>query len=933
MKVWLAAAFLTIHAMLLSAQINMTKLSQLDNRGTDYANIWGYTDSLGREFALLGCNTGTSIIEITNPSAPVERAFIPGGVSIWHEIQTWGRYAYVVSEAAGSGLQIIDLSGLPSTATLVNTWSTPGYDHTHDIQIRDGYAYLTGGNATPVGGIKILSLADPVHPVEVGNFNNEYIHDCYVRNDTIYAAAIFSGKVYVIDAKNKSNLQVVYSYSYPGAFTHNTALSDDGQLLFTTDETSSPPGKLRIWDISTLRDGLPGNTNVTELASYGSTAIVHNVYAKGKYAYASYYTEGVRIFDVSNPSAPTVVGHFDTYAPSNAAQFAGAWGVYPYFPSGNLVVSDISGGLFVLSFSAKETGQINGAITDSISGEPLKGATITLLQDNLMRSTNDSGRYYAQALSGNSTLKIVKPGYATLYKDVWVPLNGNASFNFAMPRNLPLAPQQVTISHDSASLTLTWRQNTEPHFMRYRIYGGLSPHPTTLLDSTNDRQDTVKIFTGLVNGTTYYFRLTAVDSAYRESVFSEEISEEPNIPGFEPPETPSNVSISRDSGTVTLRWDQNRDGDFLRYRIYGGTSPNPVLPVDSVENRSDTVKTITGLLNGTTYYFRITAVDNHLVESAFSTQVSAVPQAPSLNLTTALYQNPLLTKFVDIVVASDVNLTGAPSVKIWRTTDTSVIAMTAISQNVYKGSYTFGADGIYKIRTQAVSYRGQDSVKIRNYSVTLARRNTPTSLSSVNGAALLRIGSDLVAEGTCFISFDEWTEDAIVHHFLPDRVLSEKVRIEVAYDPARFEDPTRLFLYRRSEEGWERLESQVLNGQNKVVAYVNRLGVFKVDADASPVHRNTVVKDFVLKQNYPNPFNPSTTIAYDVPNDEHVTLTVYNLLGQKVRTLYDAPSAAGHYSITWDGRDERGREVSSGIYLYRIRVGSIVQTKKMVLLK
>lgn len=314
MKRWYPILVFLIASFSLQAQINMSHLSQQDLHGNNYANIWGYTDSLGREYALLGCYTGTAIIDITDPAAPQEKAFIPGGTSSWHEIQSWGKYAYVVSEAGGSGLQIIDLSQLPNSASLVNTWTTAGYDHTHDIQIRDGYAYLTGGNATSVGGIKILSLADPVHPVEVGSFNNEYIHDCYVRNDTIYAAAIFSGKVYVIDAKNKSNLQVVHSYTYPGAFTHNTALSDNGQLLFTTDETSSPPGKLRIWDISTLRDGISNNTNISELGNYGSTAIVHNVYAKGKYAFASYYTEGVRIFDISNPSSPTVVGAYDTYA-------------------------------------------------------------------------------------------------------------------------------------------------------------------------------------------------------------------------------------------------------------------------------------------------------------------------------------------------------------------------------------------------------------------------------------------------------------------------------------------------------------------------------------------------------------------------------------------------------------------------------------------
>ncbi|MBL7994242.1 choice-of-anchor B family protein [bacterium] len=933
MKYGLSCLFILFFAVPVWSQINMTNLSQLDQHGTNYANIWGYTDSLGREYALLGCNTGTAVIEITNPSIPVERAFIPGGTSSWHEIQSWGKYAYVVSEAGGSGLQIIDMSQLPVTATLVNTWTTTGYDHTHDIQIRDGYAYLTGGNATPVGGIKILSLADPVNPVEVGSFNNEYIHDCYVRNDTIYAAAIFSGKVYVIDAKNKSNLQVVHSYTYPGAFTHNTALSDNGQILFTTDETSSPAGSLRIWDISTLRDGIANNTNISQLGSYGSSGIVHNVYAKGKYAYASYYTEGVRIFDVSNPSAPIVAGHYDTYTPSNSAQFAGAWGVYPYFPSGNIAVSDISGGLYVLGFSGKETGQISGIVTDSISGEPIKDVTITLLQDNLTRTTNDSGRYNFTALSGNSTLKIVKPGYVTIYRDATVPTNSASNFDYAMTRNLPQTPQHVTISHDSASLTLTWRQNQEPFFMRYRIYGGTSPNPVTVLDSLDNRQDTVITFSGLTNGTLYYFRLTVVDSSFRESVFSTEVSEAPNIPGFEPPETPANVTISSDSARVTLQWNQNQDGDFMRYRIYGGTSPGPTVSIDSVENRVDTIKTIAGLVNGTTYYFRITAVDNHYVESGFSAQVSATPQTPSLSLTTSLYQNSLLTKYVDIIVTSDVDLTGAPTVKLWRTTDTTVIAMSVISQNVYKGSYAFDADGIYKIRTRAVSYRGQDSTKERTYSVSLAKPGIPVVLKSADGLARLQILDNSVSEETCFILNNETIKNETAYYFGPTNEFSSTIRVEIQYDPARFAETDKLFIFRYEDGQWQRLESLVLPKYNKVVANVNKLGVFKVDEDYEMTAHNLVVKSYNLKQNYPNPFNPSTTIEYDMPEDGRLSIVVYNLLGQKVRTLYDAQRSAGRYTVIWDGRHDNGREAASGIYLYRLQTKNFIQTKRMLFIK
>jgi hypothetical protein len=94
-----------------------------------------------------------------------------------------------------------------------------------------------------------------------------------------------------------------------------------------------------------------------------------------------------------------------------------------------------------------------------------------------------------------------------------------------------------------------------------------------------------------------------------------------------------------------------------------------------------------------------------------------------------------------------------------------------------------------------------------------------------------------------------------------------------------------------------------------------------------------VPNDFRLHQNFPNPFNPSTTITYSVRRPTGVHLTIFNVLGQEVRTLVNAMQPAGEYSITWDGRDEAGATVSSGPYLYRMRVDNVVQTRSMMFLK
>jgi hypothetical protein len=79
---------------------------------------------------------------------------------------------------------------------------------------------------------------------------------------------------------------------------------------------------------------------------------------------------------------------------------------------------------------------------------------------------------------------------------------------------------------------------------------------------------------------------------------------------------------------------------------------------------------------------------------------------------------------------------------------------------------------------------------------------------------------------------------------------------------------------------------------------------------------------FALYPNVPNPFNPSTTIQYDLPETAEITLEIFDMPGRHVRTLANEPKPAGHYSVVWDGRDERGKMVASGVFLYQLRVGN-----------
>jgi len=91
--------------------------------------------------------------------------------------------------------------------------------------------------------------------------------------------------------------------------------------------------------------------------------------------------------------------------------------------------------------------------------------------------------------------------------------------------------------------------------------------------------------------------------------------------------------------------------------------------------------------------------------------------------------------------------------------------------------------------------------------------------------------------------------------------------------------------------------------------------------------------DFILNQNFPNPFNSHTSIQYQLPKSGRVNLTIYNMLGQKIRTLIDQILQAGHFHVTWDGKDDAGKAAASGVYFYQLDAGNFSEVKKMLFLQ
>jgi choice-of-anchor B domain-containing protein len=213
--------------------VNLTFRANLTFPGQTLANICGYKDASGNEYALCGGSQGLIIVDVTNPSSPVIRTTIPEVNNLWKEIKVFRDIAYVTTEGGG-GLHIINLAPLPSTTLPSQYYTGDGpingqlnKIHALHVDTTKEFLYLFGGDFGAGGAVVCDLSADPYNPTYVGRWNVNYIHDGYVDNDTLYGAHIYAGHFSVIDFTNKTSPVLLQTQMTPGAFTHNTWLTND----------------------------------------------------------------------------------------------------------------------------------------------------------------------------------------------------------------------------------------------------------------------------------------------------------------------------------------------------------------------------------------------------------------------------------------------------------------------------------------------------------------------------------------------------------------------------------------------------------------------------------------------------------------------------------------------------------------------------------
>lgn len=372
------------------ANVNLVSHYHVDDAFPWVADVWGYVDEAGREFALLCKGDGLLVIDCTNPSNPVLASSVPAPVtgSDMKDVKTWQHYAYACQEYGD--IMIVDLSD-PYNAVQVGEvpQSDLCYPSPCDFE-PDGGAhnlFIDDLGRLFVAGVHFRSVliydltADPTDPTLLHAYSNEYNHDIYAKGGRLYTCSPGGSEngFEIVNATNPTAPVVLGHFTYPGlGYAHSCWVTDDRQWILTGDESAG--GHLLIWDASDPASVFP----VAEYETGPGDNSIHNVQIHGDYAYLAYYEQGLRVLDISDPENPIEAGWYKDSAWDNVSCsfsiYRGIWGVYAQQPSRNIYVSEMCGaGLYVLEYTG-ETAGVETAPSDKLALQALPNPASAAVQ-------------------------------------------------------------------------------------------------------------------------------------------------------------------------------------------------------------------------------------------------------------------------------------------------------------------------------------------------------------------------------------------------------------------------------------------------------------------------------------------------------------------------------------------------------------------------
>ena len=336
-----------------------------DGMGNGGSDVWGHTTPNGEDYAIMGILEGVVFIRAED-MAIIDTVLGPMESDPYYhrDIKTFSHYAYVVSENTGTneGVQIIDLSGLPESVELVNSYIYNGQIKSHNMSIDTamGFAYICAQGG---GGFRVVDINTPENPSDINLIYTEQIHDVFARNDTAYTAEGWRGTFAIYNMTNKTNPELLARVDIPNnGYVHTVWPSDDGKYVVTTEETV--PKTVKIWSIEDMG-------NIYMVSEFlGDNFVAHNAQVMGTRIFISHYTYGMSVIDFSDPTDPIESAHFDTFPENDdpSPPWFGNWGIYQYTENGYVYGSDLDGLFTVLNY---QKGSDNGTLYGDVNGDQI----------------------------------------------------------------------------------------------------------------------------------------------------------------------------------------------------------------------------------------------------------------------------------------------------------------------------------------------------------------------------------------------------------------------------------------------------------------------------------------------------------------------------------------------------------------------------------
>ena len=358
-------------------------------------DCWGWTDSTtGREYAIIGVNNGTSFIDITDSTSPIYLGKLPTATvdSSWRDMKVYNDHVYIVSEAGDHGLQVFNLAnlrGLDSEQVFSADYTDKSFGKAHNIAINEdsGYAYIAGARTK---GIYAFNLSNPLAPkLELEGSQFGYSHDAQIVNykgpdQDHFGKEIYIGsnenKVDIVDVTDKSEPKLISTFLYDHQYTHQAWLTDDHKYALLGDELDEVDSNYELKADAKTRTVIIDLSDLEKPSLHHdyeaeTKAIDHNGYVKGTEFFLASYTAGLRVLDILNIDQKSIsetgffntfIDHNDSGLPNsttvksqdpdgdhsgkkgNSSAFNGAWSVYPFFKSENIIISDINSGLYIV---------------------------------------------------------------------------------------------------------------------------------------------------------------------------------------------------------------------------------------------------------------------------------------------------------------------------------------------------------------------------------------------------------------------------------------------------------------------------------------------------------------------------------------------------------------------------------------------------------